>query len=361
MRILNRYLFHNLLKPMLYLIVAFSLLFIIGDLMDNADDFFEAGTSLLDMAYYYTLRLPSMVIMIVPVCLLLSVLYSLSKLTRHSEITAMRASGISIYRIVRPYMLMGIICLVVTAVVNEYTGPKFAYRADQFVETQKHAEDEVYSERIAFNNPAANHIWYIKQFDTRSYTMQGIELIQRRADGTDRTKYNVSKARWMDGRWWFEDGTMQEYDEFGNLAGTAEAFQTLEMRKLPEVPEDFMGEIKDPAYQSSMELWNYIQTHQSMLSRETLVKYEVDFHHRLSMPVVCIIITMIGIPVGAHTGRKGAFSGIMLALAMFFGFYAMQFTMEYLAKQMILLPWVGPWGAVIAFFAIGGIMTHHMR
>jgi len=361
MRILNRYLFHNLLKPMLYLTMAFTLLFIIADLMDNADDFFETGTSFLDMAYYYTLRLPSMVIMIVPVCLLLSVLYSLSSLTRHSEITAMRASGISIYRIIRPYMLMGIICLAITAIVNEYTGPKFAYRADQFVETQKHAEDEVYSERIAFNNPIANHIWYIKQFDTRSYTMQGIELIQRRADGTDRSKYNVSKARWMDGRWWFEDGTVQEYDELGNLAGTAEAFQTLEMRRLPERPEDFMGEIKDPAYQSSMELWKYIQTHRHLFSRETLVKYEVDFHHRLSMPVVCIIIIMIGIPVGAHSGRKGAFAGIMLALAMFFGFYATQFTMEYLAKQMIILPWVGPWGAVIAFFIIGAIMTHHMR
>ena len=203
------------------------------------------------MAYYYTLRLPSMVIMIVPICLLLAVLYSLSTLTRHSEITAMRASGISIYRIIRPYMLMGILCFAVTAVVNEYTGPKFAYRADQFVENQKHSDEEVYQEQIAFKNPISNHIWYIQQFDTRNYTMEGIELVQQRKDGTDRAKYNVSKARWMDGRWWFEDGSIQEYDELGNLAGTAETFQTLEMRKLPEVPEDFMGEIKDPAYRGA--------------------------------------------------------------------------------------------------------------
>lgn len=361
MRILNRYLFNNLLKPMLYLIVAFSLLFIIGDLMDNANEFFEAGTPPLDMAYYYTLRLPSMVIMIVPICLLLAVLYSLSRLTRHSEITAMRASGIGIYRIVRPYMLMGFLCFAVTAIVNEYTGPRFAYRADQFVETQQHTDEEVYFEQIAFKNPMANHIWYVKQFDTRSYTMQGIELIEQREDGSDRAKYNVSKARWMDGRWWFEDGTVQRYDELGNLDGTAESFQVMEMRKLPEVPEDFMGEIKDPAYQSSMELWKYVQTHRHMLSPETMVKYEVDFHHRLSMPVVCLIITMIGIPVGAHTGRKGAFAGIMLALGMFFAFYATQFFMEYLAKQMIILPWIGSWSAVIAFFIIGAVMIHRMR
>ncbi len=361
MRILNRYLFNNLLKPLVYLLVAFTLLFIIGDLMDNADEFLEAGTGPLDMAYYYALRLPSMVIMIVPLCLLLAVLYSLSSLTRHSEITAMRASGISIYRIVRPYMLMSIACLLFTAVVNEYTGPKFAYRADQFVEQLEHSDEDVYYEQIAFKNPGAGHIWFVQQFDTRSYTMQGVELIQQRENGTDHTKYTVSKARWMDGRWWFEDGTIQAYNESGNLAGKAEPFQTLEMRKLPEIPEDFMGEIKDPAYQSSMELWNYVQTHRSLLSPKTLTKYEVDFHHRLSMPFVCIIITLIGIPVGAHTGRKGAFAGIMLALGMFFSFYATQFTMEYLAKQMLIDPWIGAWGSIIAFFAIGGVMIHQMR
>jgi len=209
MKILARYLFGNLTRPMLYLTVAFTLLFIVGDLMDNASDFLGAGTTPLELGYYYALRLPSMVIMIVPLCLLLAVLYSLSTLTRHSEITAMRASGISIYRIVRPYLLMGILCLAFTAAVNEYTGPKFAYRADQFVDNQVHSSDQVYYEQIAFKNPSAGHIWYINQFDTRDYTMMNIELTQQREDGSDLLKYNAKKARWMDGRWWFENGTVR--------------------------------------------------------------------------------------------------------------------------------------------------------
>ena len=363
MRILNRYLFKNLLKPLVYLLVAFTLLFIIGDLMDKASDFLEAGTGPLEMAYYYfVLFLPSMVIMIVPLCLLLAVLYSLSTLTRHSEITAMRANGISIYRIVRPYLLVSIGCLLFTAAVNEYTGPKFAYRADQFIEYQKHAENDVYRETIPFRNPTEGHIWHIEQFDTRDFSMHGIELIVQRDDGSDLAKYNVSKAHWMDGRWWFEDGTIQEYDEQGNRAGNPKPLEPdpMEMRKLTEVPENFMIEIKDPHYQSSMELWKYIQTHQ-FLSPETLTKYEVDFHNKLSMPFICIIIIMIGIPVGAHTGRKGAFAGIMLAIGMFLGFYLLQLPMISLAKQMYIAPWLGPWGAIIAFFAIGSVMIHRMR
>jgi lipopolysaccharide export LptBFGC system permease protein LptF len=79
------------------------------------------------------------------------------------------------------------------------------------------------------------------------------------------------------------------------------------------------------------------------------------------MPFICIIATIIGIPVGAHTGRTGALAGIMLAIGMFFGFYALQFTMEYLAKQMILEPWAGAWTAIAVFAGIGGAMIHRMR
>jgi lipopolysaccharide export system permease protein len=370
MKILARHLFINLFQPLTYLMLAFTLLFIIGDLMDNADDFMTAGASPMLMLHYYSLLLPSMIIFIVPICLLLATLYSLSMLTRHSEIIAMRASGISIYRIVRPYMLMGFFCFLFTAGVNEYTGPKYAYRAHQLLESKKHASDDVYFENIAYKNPTLGHEWHIVGFDTRTYTMHGITLRQRRPDGSDKTKITAKKGHWLDRRWWFEDGTIQHFDENNTLIqrydaeaqhwSSVEPFQTLEMRTLKEQPEEFMGEAKDPAHQSSLELWNYIKSHQH-LSPESINSDEVDFQHKLTMPFICLIAVIIGIPVGAHTGRKGALSGIMMAIGMFFGFYATQFTMEYLAKQMIILPWVGAWTAVIVFYAIGSAMIYRMR
>ncbi len=360
MKILVRHLFVNLLKPMLYLLLAFTLLFVIADLTDHAEEFLQAGAAPLLMFHYYSLQLPSLVIFIVPICLLLATLYSLSMLTRHSEIVAMRASGVSIYRIVRPYLFMGLLCSIFTAAVNEYTGPRFAYRAHQLLESRKDASDDVYFEQIPFRNPASGHTWFIERFDTRTFTMEGIELRQQRPDGSDMTRISARKGYWLDRRWWFEEATVQHFDSQNNLAGPPENFQSLEMRNLPEVPEDFLGEAKDTAFQSSTELRNYIRTH-SFLSPETLNKYEVDFHHKLTMPFICMIATIIGIPVGAHTGRKGALAGVMLAIGMFFGFYALQFTMEYLAKQMILAPGVGAWSAIIVFTGIGAVMIHRMR
>ncbi len=363
MKILVRHLFMNLLKPLLYMLLVFTLLFIMADLMDDhAVEFVQAEFSIWTILAYYGLQLPSLMIFIVPICILLATLYSLSTLTRHSEIVAMRASGVSIYRIVRPYLLMGLICSLFTAVVNEYTGPKFAYRAHQLLESNKSSSDDVYFENIPFHNPTIGHTWYIEQFDTRppKHVMQGITLRQRRPDGSDKTKITARKGAWLDGRWWFEDGNIQHFDEDNNLAGMAEEFQTREMRNLPEIPEDFLGEAKDTAHQSSFELWKYIRTHQ-FLSEQTLNNYTVDLHHKLSMPFICLIATIIGIPVGAHTGRKGALAGIMLAIGMFFGFYAMQFTMEYLAKQMLIPPWTGAWTSILFFYLLGSIMIFRMR
>ena len=360
MKILARHLFTNLLQPLLYLLLAFTLIFIIADLMDNNDVFISAKASARMALQYYGLLLPSLVIIIVPICLLLSTLYSLSMLTRHSEIVAMRASGVSIYRIVRPYMLMGFLCFLFTAVVNEYTGPKFAYRADQLLESHKHASDDVYFENIAYKNPTIGHEWHIVGFDTRTYTMKGVTLRERRPDGSDARKITARKGHWLDRRWWFEDGTIQQFDENNIRVGNPDTFQTLEMRDLPERPEEFMGEAKDPAHQSSLELWNYIQSHQH-LSPESINSDLVDFHHKLTMPFICLIATIIGIPVGAHTGRKGALAGIMMAIGMFFGFYALQFTMEYFAKQMLFAPWIGAWTSIIVFYTIGSAMIYRMR
>lgn len=347
------------MKPLAYLLMAFTLLAVIGDLMDNAEELLSAKVSLLMVLKYYSFQLPSLIIFMVPLCLLLATLYSLSMLTRHSEIVAMRASGISIFRIVRPYMLGGLLCFLFTAVVNEYTGPKFAYRAHQLLESATKKSDDVYYENIAHKNPTIGHEWHIVGFDTRTFTMKGITFFKFRPDGSTESKITAAKGRWMNHRWWFEDGTVRKYDSENNPIKTIPILSE-EMRNLPEIPEDFMGEAKDPAHQSSLELLKYIRNHQH-LSPETLNNNEVDFHHKLTMPFICLIATIIGIPVGAHTGRKGALAGIMMAIGMFFGFYGMQFTMEYLAKQMIIMPWVGAWSAIITFYLFGSALIWKMR
>ena len=159
---------------------------------------------------------------------------------------------------------------------------------------------------------------------------------------------------------WFEEGTLQAFNEKNNLLGPAESFQILEMRSLPEIPEDFLGESKDTTHLSASELNTYIKTHQ-FLSSETLAGYNVDLHHKLATPFSCILAVLLGIPVGAHTGRRGALAGTLLAITLFFGYYGTQFLTEYLARTQLISPALGCWSPLLLFIVIGSLLIRRMR
>lgn len=360
MKILTRHLFLSLFKPMVYLLLAFTLLFVVADLMDNASEWIIRHVSFTVILQYYALKLPSMIIFIVPICLLLATLYSLSTLTRHSEIMAMRASGISIYRIIRPYLAMGFFCFLFTFFVNEFWGPQKAYSADKLNDSHINPEEgDAYTDALFLENPDKLTSWQIESFDTRTYTMNNVVFRTFRIDQSDLKKITAKKGYWLDNEWWLQDGTIEEFDEKNLRQSSILEFDTWQLN-VSETPEDLINELKPVEYRSSLELRHYIKTHK-FLKQETLNKYRVDFHHRLTMPFICFIAVIIGIPVGTHTGRKGALAGILLAIGMFFGLYALQFTMEYLAKQMHVAPWIGAWSSIIVFTAIGSVMIHRMR
>ncbi len=360
MKILPKYLLKSLLFPLFYCLLGFTLLFIINDLFDNFSDFLDSGIQPLEILYYYTLILPPVAVHITPVCLLLAILYSLSRLTRHSEITAMRAGGVSIYRIVAPFIGIGILATLFVGVINETLAPDAAYRAEQFLEYQRQGriEEIYYASNIALKRSGRD--WFIEKLDTRDQSMYNVKLTQQNADGSAAVKIQAEKALWLDGRWWFMDLTIQRYHENGYINGPPEMILQKEMRELTETPQNFMSEIKDTCYLSSFEMIDYLEAKRT-LSENTRARLKVDLHSRLAAPLVCLIVTVIGIPIGAHTGRQGALAGIMLALALFFGFYILQLTSQSFGKQEYIVAWLGGWLPVMLFGIASPFMIHRMR
>ena len=360
MKILTQYLFKSLMLPLLYCMLGFTLIFIINDLFDNFSDFLKSDIRAVEILTYYGLVLPPVIVLILPACLLLAMLYSLSNLTRHNEITAMRAGGVSIYRIVMPFIGIGLAATLLSGLLNEIVVPDFAYRAEQFLEYQKRdrMEETYFADNIALKR--GGHVWHIQKLDTRDRSMYNVELVEQREDGSDAIKYQAEKALWLDGRWWFTDVTVQRYQPNGDLSGAPEIILQKEMRDLPETPQTFMTEIKEPQFLSSRELISYLEA-QTAISADTRARLEVDLHARMATPLVCLLVAIIGVPVGAHTGRRGAFAGIMMAMTLFFGIYILQLVSQALGKQQIIPAWLGGWLPIIFFGALSPFMIHKMR
>jgi lipopolysaccharide export system permease protein len=365
-KLIDRYLVRTFAVPFLYCLIAFCMIYVIFDLFDNLPDFIDADTPLPAVATYYVILLPSVAVRIVPIAIMLAVLYSLSSLTKNNELTAMRACGISMFRLMIPFAFAGLAASLIVAFVHETVAPRAAFWCDKFLSQQRKGDAAaVYVVRqVALKRQEVHRIWVVNTFDMRTYAMEGVEVLQQRPDTTDDFKITAARARWLDGQWWFYEVVEQRYDMEGNPKGAPRFAVSREMPELNETPQDFLSEVKnpidEPEFFSAWGLYRYIRAH-GQLQPETLIRMTVDLHHRLALPWTCLVVTLLGIPFGNQTGRKGALRGVALCLLLFFGFYTAIHVGLFLGKNGLVAPWLGGWLPNLVFFVVGLVLVLRMR
>ena len=368
MKLIDRYLLRSLIVPFAFCFLAFVMIYTVFDLFDNLGDFIDAKTPLIRVAQYYGILMPSVLVRIVPISLLCAVLYSLYSLTKNNELTAMRASGISLLRLMVPVVSVGFVCSLGVALINESVGPLAAFWCEKFVAQQRKFDKGVnvyVANNLALSRASQQRMWFVREFDIREYDMTGIQIIQRRPDGkSEEYKLLAETGEWIDGRWWFRQVQIQHYDEGGNPKGPPRFEISRAMTDITETPRDFLNEIKDPGQEPDMfsarELATYIRSHPER-EPKALIRIEADLHSRLAMPWACLIVTLIGVPFGNQTGRKGALLGIGAVLGLFLAYYVFTLTGLWLAKQGFVPPWVGGWLPIVIFLPLGITMLIRMR
>ncbi len=354
MKLIDKYLLRQFLVPLFYCLLSFSMVFVIIDLFEHLSDFIEAKTSVFQVVRYYVFILPSLCVFIAPISLLLGTLYCLWQLTKHNELTAMRTSGISFLRLATPLLFVGLCFSVMTSILQESVAPWSTYWASQFIVRQKRGNDLTmrYAMDLPFKNERDNRVWVIRKFDLDMYTMKGIKVIQQRPDGSDLETIMAEDGKYYDGCWWFFNITVQKHDIDNKPVGPVRSELIREMTGWTETPRNFINEVKDTLFLSSKELLAFLKTHKN-LSAKTHARIAVDMHSRLAMPWTCLIVTLFGVPYGVHTGRKGAFMGVIAALLTFFSFYLLMTFCQWLGKNQVVQPWLSAWMANIIFLLVG--------
>src|SRR5215471_7684319 len=133
MRLLDRYLLRELFIPLGYCLVGFLIFWIAFDLFGELNDFQEHKLHGGDIALYYCVKAPEFLVIVLPIALLLALLYSLTNLARHHEITAIRGAGVSLWRLCLPHLMVGLSLSVVLFLVNELWAPRSSERAQRIV------------------------------------------------------------------------------------------------------------------------------------------------------------------------------------------------------------------------------------
>lgn len=354
MRILDRYLVKSFAGALLYCLAVFFILFVIIDLFNNLDDFMKQEISPEVVLTYYGYFLPTILVQIVPIACMVAVLFVIGNLSRHNEIIALKASGISAFRILVPYFFMGALISFGVLMVNEVIVPRSALTSASIMEglikKGKSDMDKRALDKVTIYGRDDRMI-YAREFELSTNTLHDVIIFENNIRESFQTQIKAKKARYHDGRWTFYGVIQCRINRRGEVVGNP-VFTEEMIFPLNQVPADFIHQSSDLSFMNSRELKDHIE-HLQGASKKLVKKLSVDLHYKIAFPFVSFIVILIGAPLAMKTGRGGTVMGIGTSFAVILLYYGIASTCLALGKGEYLPPVFAAWFGNLFFAVIG--------
>ncbi len=337
MRILSRYVLREFLVPLCYCLTGFVSIYVLFELFGSFSRIAESEIGFGTIAMYFLGYLAPYFRYLAPAALMLATLYTMWSFCRHSEIVAMRSSGISFLAIVKPLLSVAVLLALVVLYVNEVFMPLKAQWAVQLKTDRFDLAKVKTGDNVVYRNAAAARTWNVDELLADDGTKLGnVRVTIDRPGGARLKTISAERAEYLDGEWWFVNPRVQHHDALGQeIATRTPELDALKTRAFPEFrerPSDFMMQNRPWRFNSVRDRLRYIRTHRDLTpAKRDELKY--DAWEQIMAPWACLIITLIAIPAGIASGRQSVFKGILGALGMYFAFYGFQILAMVLAKN----------------------------
>ena len=358
MRIINRYVLREFLRVMLLSLLIFALVFYMVDFLEKIDNFLEAGVGLSRVFYYFALLAPAVVFYLAPVAVLVGTLISLGLLARHSEIVAMKAGGISMFRLAAPLLLTSALTGMVMFILADRVIPITSAAVNHIwnVEVEGQGRVKPYIRRNVWIRNYKN-VFHFRKYNQKEGTLQGISAYYFSDTFRLVRRVEAASARWADDHWVFGDGLVKTFGPGGNI--TVRRFEQ-EVFPLPALEKDFGREEKSAEELSTSELRDWI--HRMDAEGYDPLRYMVDLHMRYSFPFICLIMTAIGLPIALWKEKGGGIAlGIGVGIGISFIYLVFLGLSRSLGYSGLLPPPVAAWLPNVIFSLLGMYLFTYVR
>lgn len=370
MRLLDRYLLRELLVPLGYCLGAFLIFWIAFDLFAELGELQEHQMRAVDIAWYYVVKAPEFMVVVLPFALLLALLYTLTSHSRHHEITAIRAAGISLWRLARPYFGVGLLASLALLALNELFVPDSADLAER-IKTARSRKAIVKQTGVArdfgFVNERLGHRWIIDAFDERTAEMRHLQVDWLDEDGSARC-LRAAQAIHTNGAWLFFE--VQAYQEADGLLVPALYTNVFSSPRFTETPDEIRSEINISRRLGShkigtaelpiAEILDYLRLHPTLKPADQSWLY-TKLHGRLAAPWTCLMVVLIALPFGAASGRRNVFVGVASSIIICFSYYVLLQLGLALGAGGWVPAWFGAWAPNLTFGLAGAWLTARVR
>lgn len=353
MKIIEKYLLNSFIAPFIWCLIIFMFLYMVIDLFENMEDILKNSVPLFILFKYYLNLIPDILIKIMPLAVLLSLIYALSKLNKQNEITALRASGVSIFDIFKPFIIMGVFISLFALLINLNIVPKtnktYKNLKNRYIESSITENKEKITENVTLYG-YSDRIIFAKKFNSKTKTLNEI-IILRQYKNKLIERITAEKALWENGQWHLYNSMTYYMKTNGEIYGNP-IFSKEETLNIQEKPEDFLKNYTQSQFMKYEELKNYINKFKTSSSK-IIRRLSIELHGKIAVAFINIIMVLIAVPFALKLNYTGTFMSIGICIGIGFCYYAINAISIALGNTGLLTPFIAVWITNFIFACIG--------
>jgi len=356
-RPLDRYVMGEFWKIFFTTAFGFPVLVIIIDVVDHLEKYLNRHLTAKQIALSYLYWIPDSMFLVLPAAVLFATVFSIGGFTRHSEITAAKASGISFHRMVMPIFAGAAMVMVLALGLGELV-PVTNAKRDEILEETKYRPGQ---NRFNFAYLAREgRVYKIGNLTIERNVLDVVE-IERKGNGPDYPTIVLAahSAVWdtTAKRWTMFAGTLHIVpDSMRDLAFT---FDSARDAHFTEAPVELTALPRSPDEMRFAELHRYIKSMERSGMNVNEVKVELSL--KLALPVTCLIIALFGAPLATSTQRGGTALGIGASLGTTILFLMLIQLTKAIGQGGVTPPYLAAWLPSILFGAVGAVLLAKVR
>ena len=339
--------------PFLFGLSAFTLIFAATQIINIGRILSETHAPLWAAVEAFIWGLPPIIVLAIPMAMLLGTLLAIQRLSGESEITAMKAGGVTFLRIVAPLLIAGFVASFVTLALQERVVP-FAREQVNIIQNTIINKTSAFATSLNVSAPlpgGGSQMTFARACAQNCQALLGVTLVQYNSAGTPTQIVFADRAVFSADQWMLDNAKIYRFQ-----SGTVTTADTPTLQvALGEKPTDIVKRVtnNNPEDMNRSQIAEIIRSGQ--LSASELRKYTMVFQEKLATPFACFVFTLIAVPYGIRAVRGGGSTslGFGLAVLIVFIYYIVSTIFSYIGEAFVPLAPLAAWMPNIIFTVIG--------
>jgi len=352
-KLTDKYILGRFFKILGFSLLAFVLVVIIVDIIENIDKFIDHDTPLNLIALYYVYYIPFIIILALPVATLLSTMFTVGSLARYNELVVMKATGLSLYRLSLPILTAGFVISITAIFFSDFVMVPANHKKNQIKKEQilKQSPQRGVVRKNVIKSGKEGWVVFARTYNERKKEGDFV-VIGKIENNNVIIAVKALKMIWADSSWVLTEATRRVFEN--DIETEFAVYDTLFGDFLPHTPEVMAHRMKKPRDTRFFELIETIKLKQWM--GQDTAKDKVELYLKFSFPFINFIIIVLGIPLAANPRRSGGSVGFGLSIIIIFIYFVLLRAGQSLGNNNNLPPILAATIGNIIFLLVGTAM-----